>query len=173
MEGIQHEAKLAKVEWLAEKRIGAELVSAVDILHALGGRKHDHQHPAKAGLAANPFQNFKSIFARHFEVEEQESWERILRPVGKFAGAAEVSNDFVAMADQLQRALIADVLEGATEHEDVILTVVGEKNYWLVAFGHAWSMGSRERSSQDKKEEIAFLTMRECGGGARGNTLAR
>ena len=136
MEGIQHEAKLAKVQGLAKKRIRAELVSAIDILHALGGRKHDHQHPTKAGLTANPLQNFKSIFARHFEIEEQESWERILRPVGKLAVAVEVGNDFVAMADQLQGALIADILESATEHEDVILTVVGEKNYWLVAFGH-------------------------------------
>jgi hypothetical protein len=136
MEGIQHESKLAKVERLAEKRIGAELVSAVDILHALGGRKHDHQHPAKAGLVANPLENLKSIFARHFEIEEQESWERILRAIGKFAGTAEVGNYFVAMADQLQGALIADVLESTTEHEDIILTVIGEKNYWLVAFGH-------------------------------------
>ena len=151
MEGIQHEAKLAKVEGLAEKRIGTELVSAVDILHALGGRKHDHQHPSKAGLAANPLENLESIFARHFEIEKQESWKWILRAIGKFSVAVEVSNDLIAVADQLQGALIADVLEGATEHEDVILAVVGEKNYWLVAFGHSRSMGSRERSSQDKK----------------------
>ena len=143
MEGIQHEAKLAKVERLAEKRIGPELVSAVDIFHPLGGRKHDHQHPAKAGLAANPVQNLKSILARHFEIEQQKSWEWILRPVRKFAGAAEVSNYFVAMADQLQGALIADVLESTTEHEDVILTVVGEKNYWLVAFGHCKKYGKQ------------------------------
>ena len=88
MEGIQHEPKLAKVEGLAEKGIRAELVSTVDVLNALGRRKHNHQHPAKTGLATNPLQYFKSIFARHLEIEQQESGERILRAIRKFAGPA-------------------------------------------------------------------------------------
>ena len=62
MERIQHEAKLAKVERLAEKRIGTELVSAIDILHAFGSSEHDHQHPAKAGLTAELQTHFCEAF---------------------------------------------------------------------------------------------------------------
>src|SRR5688572_9926496 len=152
MEGIQHQAKLAKVEGLAEKRIRAELVGTVDILRPLGRSQHNYQHPAKAGLAANPLQNFESVSARHFKIQKQESRKRIFRAIGEFAVAIQVSNDFVTVAHHLQGALVADVLKGATEHEDVILTVVGEKNDRLIAFGHAGSMENREGSNQDKNK---------------------
>src|SRR5262245_52294847 len=53
-----------EVEFFDEERVGAKLIGAVDVANLVGGGQYDNGKAADAGLAANPTENFETIFAR-------------------------------------------------------------------------------------------------------------
>jgi len=46
-------------------------VSGIDVVDVFRGSQHDHRQFAQVRLLPNPLQHFKTIFARHFQIEQQ------------------------------------------------------------------------------------------------------
>ena len=78
MNGIAELDEIAKINWLHEKGIGAQLIGAVDVVNAVGSGEDDDREGCKGGLAANPLENLEAIFVGHFQVEQDQAWKRVI-----------------------------------------------------------------------------------------------
>ena len=70
-------AGILKAECFRKKRCRADSVSLFYVGKILGRGKHDYRKRAKLVAGTEPSQYFKSIFAWHFEVENEERGERV------------------------------------------------------------------------------------------------
>ena len=104
--------------------IGAEVVGAVDVAGFIGrGEDHDEQ-ASEAGLAANPFEDFKSVDAGHFNVKEEHFREGIFLMISGF----EVANGLLAVLNKFHTDIDAGLEEGSLQQIDVIGIVIGHQN---------------------------------------------
>src|SRR5258706_2665335 len=122
---------MVELEWLDQKGACAEPVGGIDIANSVRGGEHHHAQPAHARLELQPAQNFETVHSRHFQVEQHQVGERILRSVGELSDAGQVGYGLFTVTNHEERVGNLRLVESPPDQHDVVLIVLSQKNNFL------------------------------------------
>jgi hypothetical protein len=123
-----------EIEVFDEEGVGSESIGPVDVANLIRrGKDYDGQG-SKAVVLPDPREDVEAVFAREFEVQEDEDRKREFCSVGELSFAIEVGHGVFGRADVLNRVLEGGLLKGALHEEDVVLPVFN--NQYEVGIWH-------------------------------------
>jgi hypothetical protein len=125
---VHHVDKAVEFDWFDKISVRPGVVSAIDIGIFARRREHDDRQAFQRWLGTNPIDDFKTIFARHFQVEQKQIRQRKHFPVPIAAVAAKIFYCIFTILHTVKRVGYLRLLEGALEEEDVILIVFRQQN---------------------------------------------
>lgn len=91
--------EMIEVVGLFEIGIRAEPISFGDVLIQARTAQHNSAETGVFGLVPQPVEDFQTGHPGHFEVENQQIWERKLVSLGKLALTLEILDDFHSVSD--------------------------------------------------------------------------
>jgi hypothetical protein len=139
VELFDEEAEFFERGGLHEVSFGAEHVGALDVVFVRRTGKNDHGNDGPFGLGPKRLENRETILTGHFEVADDEGRELVDIAIGIFSFAAEVSDGFGAIGDDVYG--IGDVVgaKGALKKEGIV-RLVGASQFLVE---RKWKKGGR------------------------------
>src|SRR6266850_2886285 len=101
-EGAHHGRVIDELQRFDQKGIGPELIGAIDVHDISGGSEDNNAQGFKAGLTANPLEQFEAVHFWHFEIEKNEVREWKFFAPGIFEVALEIGDGLLAVADNME-----------------------------------------------------------------------
>ena len=121
-----------KIGGFYQEGVRSQAIGPVDVAHVARRGENDHTKVGEGRLLTNPLENLESVHAGHFQIQQQERWERVLDPVEILACAGNVTDGFFTIANEIERDAGTGLLEGFSDKDDVVLPVFGYQNERLV-----------------------------------------
>lgn len=113
-------AELGEAGGLLEVGVGAEFEAAFDVAIFGGGAEDDGGNDAAFRVIIDPFEEFKSSAARHFEVGDDGARERVFFAVGVGSGAFDVFDGVSAVGGNMHGQVEAVFGESALKQECIV-----------------------------------------------------
>src|SRR6266404_550552 len=127
VERSHHFHEAFKFDRFDKVAVGSEFVGAVDVRVFLGRGEDDDGQAFETRLSAQPRDDFKTVFARHFQVHEQETGQREFFAVRIWAVPAKIGNGLLAIPYGVERIGYLRLLEGAFHEENVVFVILGQQ----------------------------------------------
>ena len=108
--------------------VGAEFVGTFNIEGEGRGREDDHRDIPQVPLVLHPMQHIKAGRARHFDVEQHETRQRVAAPVRDRAFTGELLDRGLAVLDGLQRVGDTNFRERVLDEKHIVRVVFGIEN---------------------------------------------
>ncbi len=131
-----------ETEWFDKVRIGAKGVGLANIFVEFGTRQNHDRHSAHFGVLPDPLEQLKTGRARHFQVEQDEGWQRMLESIGIGWDTVEVGHRLLAVFDVLQIEMSLGAAGGGAQQlgiVEIIINVQNGKNFRGKGLGRARS----------------------------------
>jgi hypothetical protein len=96
---IQHFDEMVEIVGLFEIGIHAQPVRLGDVLVQARAAQHHRAEPRELGLVAQPMKDFEASHPRHFQIKDEQIWQRELATVSKLAFAFQILNNFHPISD--------------------------------------------------------------------------
>jgi len=94
---------MTELDGLDQKGVCAHLIGPIDIPDLVRrGQDYDAQ-VVETRLLANPLQDLETVFAGHFQIQEEQTGHWIFLAIGIFALAFQVSDGFFPIGDNEER----------------------------------------------------------------------
>jgi len=110
---------------LGEEGGDAERLGAADVAQFPRGGEDGDGEVLEGGLGAEPFDDFETVFERHFQIEEDEAGTG---EGGVFEGPLQVMDGFFAIADVLDGIAQACPGEGAADEKSIVKLVFSQQD---------------------------------------------
>jgi hypothetical protein len=111
--------------------VGPKMIRALHVVPLSGRRKDDHGYRAQNRLLPEPLQHFHAAPPRHFQIENDETGQRVLRPVGKRIAAREIIDRLLSIAGDAERILNLGFAERPLKKRDIVFVIFDEQDVKL------------------------------------------
>jgi hypothetical protein len=124
---IDHLVKVEFVSRLSQKGICAQCIRSVHLPDFFRTAEHNNEQALNRQFGANPFEDSKSVHSGHVQIQEQNAWKRVLRPIREFSFSFQISHCPLAGVDLVKRINNSDPFKRPAKQESVISIVVDEQ----------------------------------------------
>src|SRR6266850_5030357 len=131
-QGPQHRSVVVEFKGLDQERVGAEIVSFVDIKDIFGGGQNNDAQCFEAGTAADFAEDLEAVHSRHLKVEEQDVGQGVFIAVGVLACSIEISQGLLAIANHEKGIQDVGPGKGALHQDNIVLAVIDQEDHRLL-----------------------------------------
>ena len=145
--GVEHGFSGSSAGTLNEVGVGAKLHCTEFVFVEIGAGVDQYQELRKGRPRPQPFEDLKSVEARHLEIEDEGRGDGKNPDVAVRRIALKIVNGFLTIPDETQLARKTCAGEGMAKKEHVVLTVVGNQdrsegfNHGYAARMASWQLG--------------------------------
>jgi hypothetical protein len=126
-ERVHEMEHVGRCKGLAKKSVRAEFVGMRHLSHAVEPAHHNDQHAfLSAGAALEPTQHFKAVTIWHFQIEEKNTWQRILPAIFERRISVEISDGSMTIVDRNERVEHAAFLQRVAKNSLIIPGILGQ-----------------------------------------------